>query len=92
MHYQTRRTYRHNCIVNAKAILDLIIVDIPTGLLVPIVSTSTHTIPPGNKFQELFLEPMFVFVEDYLQDDGAIIVIHPHQVSTKSNILGYNVE
>jgi hypothetical protein len=33
-----------------------------------------------------------VFAEDYLQDDGAIIVIHPFQVDVKSTILEYCIE
>jgi hypothetical protein len=43
-------------------------------------------------FEELFLEPVFVFAEGYFQDGNAIIVIHQHQMSTKSNILGYSVD
>jgi hypothetical protein len=33
-----------------------------------------------------------VCAEDYLQDDDAIIIIHPFQVDAKSTILGYCVE
>jgi hypothetical protein len=39
-----------------------------------------------------FLKPVFVFAKDYLQNDGAIIVIHRHHVSAKSTILGYCIE
>jgi hypothetical protein len=52
----------------------------------------TNVVPPWNKFEESFLELVFVFVEDYLQDDVAIIFIHPYQMSTKSNILEYSVK
>jgi hypothetical protein len=41
---------------------------------------------------ESLLEAVFVFVEDYLQDGSAIIVIHPYQVDAKSTNLGYCVE
>ena len=33
-----------------------------------------------------------MFADDYLQDDGAMIVIHPFQVDAKSTILGHCVE
>jgi hypothetical protein len=39
-----------------------------------------------------FLAVVFVFAKDYLQDDGAIIVIYSYQVVAKSTILGYCVE
>jgi hypothetical protein len=78
--------------VNAKATLDLIIFDVPEGLLVPTISSPIDVIPPWNQSAESFLKAVFVFVEDHLQDDGATIFIHPYQVDAKSTILGYCVE
>ena len=43
-------------------------------------------------FEESFPELIFVFVEDILQNDGIIISIYSHQVSTNSNVLGYCIE
>jgi hypothetical protein len=92
MQHQRGRSCKHNGVVNAKATLDLIIVDIPKGLPVPTMSTLIDVLPPWNKSEELFLKPVFVFTEDYLQDGGSIIVIHLHQVLVKSTILEYCVE
>jgi hypothetical protein len=92
MQHQGVRSRRHNGVVNAKATLDLIIVDVPKDLPIPIVSDPTDAVPPWNQSVDSLLEVDFVFVEDYLQDDGAMIVIHPFQVDAKSNILGYCVE
>jgi hypothetical protein len=39
MQHQTGRNHNHNGVVNAKATLDLIIVDLPEGLPVPTVSS-----------------------------------------------------
>jgi hypothetical protein len=63
--------------VNAKATFDLIIVDVPEDLLVPIVSEPTDVVPPWNQSADSLLKAVFVFAEDYLQDDSAMIVIHP---------------
>jgi hypothetical protein len=63
--------------VNAKATLDLIIVDVPEDLLIPTMSDPVDVVPPWNQSADSLLEAVFVFAEDYLQDDGAIIVIHP---------------
>jgi hypothetical protein len=72
--------------------MDLIIVDVPEGLLIPIVSDPADVVPLWNQSAESLLEAVLVFAEDYFQDDGAIIVIHPFQVDAKSTFLGYCVE
>ena len=60
------RSHRYNGVVNAKEILDLIIVDVLEGLLVPIVSDPIDAIPPWNQSVDSLLEAVFVFAEDYL--------------------------
>jgi hypothetical protein len=47
--------------VNAKATLDLIIVDVPEGLLVPTVSSPADVVPPWKQITKSFLEAVFVF-------------------------------
>jgi hypothetical protein len=78
--------------VNAKETLDLIIIDLPEDLHVSTVSEPADVVPPWNQSADSLLEAVFVFVEDYLQDDNAMIVIHPFQVDAKSTILRYCVE
>jgi hypothetical protein len=48
MQHQRGRSRRYNGVVNAKAILDLIIVDVHEGLPVPIVSSLADVVPPWN--------------------------------------------
>jgi hypothetical protein len=86
------RSRRHSDVVNAKATLDLIIVDVLEDLPVPTVSDPANVVPPWNQSAKSLLEAIFVFAEDYLQDDCAIIVIHPYQVVSMSTILRYCVE
>jgi hypothetical protein len=90
--HQGARSRRHNGVVNAKATLDLIIVDVPEDLPIPTVSEPADVVPPWNQSADSLLEAVFVFAEEYLQDDGAMIVIHPFQVDAKSTILGYCIE
>jgi hypothetical protein len=92
MQHQGARSRRHNGVVNAKATLDLIIVDVLEDLPVPTMSEPADVVPPWNQSADSLLEAAFVFAKDYLQDDGAMIVIHPFQVDAKSTILGYCVE
>jgi hypothetical protein len=92
MQHQGVRSRRYNGVVNAKETLDLIIVDVPKDLPVPTVLDPADVISPKNQSADSLLEAIFVCAEDYLQDDDAIIIIHPFQVDAKSTILGYCVE
>jgi hypothetical protein len=86
------KSHIHNGVVNAKATMDLIIVDVLDGLPILIALAPEDVVPPRNQSMESFLEPMFVFEDDYLHDDGAIIVIHPYHVLAKSTILEYCIK
>jgi hypothetical protein len=48
MQHQEARSRRHNGVVNAKATLDLIIVDVLGDLPVPTVSNPAYVVPPWN--------------------------------------------
>jgi hypothetical protein len=69
--------------------VDLIIVDQPKGLPVPGISNLISSVPLWNQDSKEWLEPIFDFADQHLQDDGAFIILHPFRLSTKSNILGY---
>ena len=69
--------------------VDLILVDQPEGLPVPGISNPLSAVPLWNQDSKEWLEPIFDFADQHLQDGGALIIIHPFRLSTKSNILGY---
>jgi hypothetical protein len=69
--------------------VDLILVDIPEGLLVPSVLEPANSIPAWNIYDNSYLDPIFEFAKECLQDDGAIIVIHPHVIAVKEIIMRY---
>jgi hypothetical protein len=60
------RSRRHNGVVNAKATLNLIIVNVHEDLSVPTISDPIDVIPSWNQSVESLLEVVFVFAEDYL--------------------------
>jgi hypothetical protein len=64
--HQGARSRRHNGVVNAKATLDLIIVDVPEDLHIPTVLEPAGVVPPWNQSADSLLEVVFVFAEDYL--------------------------
>ena len=63
--------------------------DQPEGLPVPGISNPISSVPLWNQDSKEWLEPIFDFADQHLQDGGALIIIHPFRLSTKSNILGY---
>lgn len=69
--------------------VDLIIADIPEGLPVPGISNPPTSIPAWNQETTDWLQPVFDFADNHLQDDGAIILFHSFRASTKGDILGY---
>jgi hypothetical protein len=74
---------------NAKGSVDLILVDYQEDLRVPTVSDPPNEIPPWNEFSKANFEAIFNFVDNHIQDDGAMVVIHPYDVAAKSAILDY---
>ena len=56
--------------------IQLVIANIPEGLLVPRIGDSTF-VPSWNEYAtwKKFLLSIFIFVESYLDDDGALLLI-----------------
>ena len=74
---------------NAKATVDLMLVDYPENLRVPTVSDPSEEVPRWNKFEPADFDAIFDFADNHIHDDGAMVVIHPYDVAAKSSVLGY---
>lgn len=75
--------------LNKQPCVDLMIVDMLEGLPVPGLSIPATSIPRWNHESTEWLQPIFDFADQHVQDDGALIIIHPFRLPTKSKILGY---
>jgi hypothetical protein len=56
--------------------VDLMIVDIPEGLPVPIVSSPLTSVPVWNSADESFLPLVFDFGSSLVHDNGALLLFH----------------
>ena len=56
--------------------IDLIIADIPENLPVPSVSNPPSVVPPWNSRDPEYVVSIFEFASHYLQNDGALLLIH----------------
>ena len=52
----------------------MIIADIPENLPVPTISTPSSSIPPWNARHTGYVETIFEFASDFLQNDGALLL------------------
>jgi hypothetical protein len=56
--------------------MDFIIANLPENLPVPTISNSSTSISLWNVLSKNFLQPLFDFANEHLQDNGAMILIH----------------
>lgn len=64
-------------VLKSESAVDFIIVDVPEGLHIPTISAPPAPIPTWNVFGEDWLVPIFDFAEEYLHDDGGLLIMYP---------------
>ena len=69
--------------------VDLMIVDIPEGLSVPIVSSPPTSIHVWNSTDQSFLLLMFDFGNSFVHENGAILLFHKDILKLRTDIRGY---
>jgi hypothetical protein len=65
------------------------IVDIPEGLHVPIVSSPPTSVPVWNSADESFLPLVFDFGSSLVHDNGALLLFHKDDLKLRADIRGY---
>jgi hypothetical protein len=69
--------------------VDLMIVDIPEGLPVPMVSSPPASIPGWNSIDENFLSLVFDFGSSLVHDNGALLLFYKDDLKLRADIRGY---
>ena len=72
----------------ASAGVDLMIMDVPEGLPVPMVSDPASSVPEWNKLPERFVETVFEFASGLVHDNGVLLLFHPDDLQMKADIRG----
>ena len=72
----------------ASAKVDLMIMDVPEGLPVPMVSNPTSSVPEWNKLPKRFVETVFEFASGLVHDSGILLFFHPDDLQMKADIRG----
>ena len=64
------------------------IMDVPEGLPIPMVSDPALSVPEWNKFLERFVETVFEFASGLVHDGDVLLLFHPDDLQMKSDIRG----
>jgi hypothetical protein len=64
------------------------IVDIPEGLPIPIVSSAPTSVQVWNSTNENFLPLVFDFGSSFVHDNGALLLFHKNDLKLKADIRG----
>jgi hypothetical protein len=68
--------------------VDLMIVDIPEGLPVPMVSSPPTSIPEWNSDDKNFLAMVFDLGGSFVHDNGALLLFHKDDLQLRADIRG----
>ena len=68
--------------------VDLMIMDIPEGLPIPLVSNPASSVPEWNKLPKRFVETVFEFASGLVHDNGVLLLFHPDDLQMKADIRG----
>jgi hypothetical protein len=68
--------------------VDLMIVDIPKGLPVPMVSSPPTSIPEWNSADKNFLTMVFEFGSSLVHDNGMLLFFHKDDLKLRADIRG----
>jgi hypothetical protein len=69
--------------------IDLMIVDIPKGLPVSMVSSPPTSVPGWNSADKNFLPMVFDFGSSLVHDNGALLFFHKDDLKLRANIRGF---
>jgi hypothetical protein len=76
--------------VSYKNKVDIVLADVPSNFLIPHIFESFSFIPPWNMRVDNFIESVVVFVNRFLSDKGAIIIMYvddPHMLKEVCSFL-----
>jgi hypothetical protein len=69
--------------------VDLMIVDIPEGLPIPMVSSPPTSVPGWNSADKNFLPLVFDFGSSLVHDNGALLLFHKDDLKFRADIRGF---
>ncbi len=75
--------------VNLDGKVQLVIVDIPKNLHVPMVSTKPSNIPPWNRKVDEYIVAIFDFVQKFLASSNFVLLFHLDDLKVMKEVSSY---
>ena len=72
--HKSDKTRAFRGVQGTSAGVDLMIMDVPEGLLIPMVSDPTSSLSEWNKLPERFVEMVFEFASKLVHDSGVLLL------------------
>jgi hypothetical protein len=69
--------------------VDLMIVDIPEGRPVPMMSSLPTSVPEWNSTDKNFVSMVFEFGSSLVHDNGVLLLLHKDNLQLRVDIRGY---
>ena len=69
--------------------VDLMVVDIPEALPVPMVSSPRTAVPAWNSIDESFLQMVFAMGSSLVHDNGVLLLFHKDDLQLRADIRGF---
>ena len=77
IHHKSDKARAFRGVQDAKAGVDLMIMDILEGLPVPTVASPASSVPEWNKLPDRFVEMVFEIASGLIHDSGVLLLFHP---------------
>jgi hypothetical protein len=87
--HKSNKARAFNGVQGSSSGVDLMIVDIPKGLPVPIVSSPPTSVLVWNSADESFLPLVFDFGSSLVHDNGEVLLFHNDDLKLRADIRGY---
>jgi hypothetical protein len=87
--YKSDKAHAFKGIQGTTGGVDLMIVDIPEGLPVPMVSSPPTSVPGWNSTDKNFLPLVFDFGSSFVHDNGALLLFHKDDFKLRADIRGF---
>ena len=84
--HKSNKAHAFRGVQDAKAGVDLMIMDIPKGLPIPSMASPTSFVPEWNKLPDRFVETIFEIASGLVHDNGVLLLFHSDDLQMRADI------
>ena len=89
LQYKSEKPRAYKGVQGTASMVDLLVVDIPEALSVPMVSSPRTAVPTWNSFDKSFLQVVFALGGSLVQDNGVLLLFHKDDLQLRADLRGF---